>query len=92
MFQVPNVISHTTFWQRYFFRLFLLDREEKKRNDILARANTSTSKDDDSTDGWGDDDDEEDDGEVFLVLEGWFLWQMEINFFYHLQINCLGIE
>lgn len=64
LLQVPNVISHTTFWQRYFFRLFLLDREEKKRNDILARANTSASKDDDSNDGWGDDD--EDDGEEFF--------------------------
>merc|ERR1712226_1273550 len=43
---VPAVVSHTTFWQRYYYQVFLLDAEEKKRQDIVARANNNSNEDD----------------------------------------------
>lgn len=54
------MISHTTFWQRYYFKVFQLENEERKREELLARANVNTEGDNDVDDedgGWGDDDD-----------------------------------
>jgi len=59
---VPDVISHTTFWQRYYFKVFQLDNEERKREELLARAKVNTEGDngeDDEDGGWGDDDDDD---------------------------------
>lgn len=57
---VPTAVSHTVFWQRYFYRVFQLDAEERKREELLARANKETTKEDDTDGGWGDDDDDDD--------------------------------
>ncbi|XP_066910356.1 BSD domain-containing protein 1-like [Clytia hemisphaerica] len=58
---VPDVLSHTAFWQRYYFKVFELETEERKREELLERAKKSTTHDngDESDDGgWGDDDDD----------------------------------
>lgn len=55
---VPAVVSHTMFWQRYYYQVFLLDAEEKKREAIVARA-SHDSNEDDTESGWGDDDDDD---------------------------------
>lgn len=60
---VPAVVSHTTFWQRYYYQVFLLDAEEKKRQEIVARASNDVN-DSESESGWGDDDDDDDGIEV----------------------------
>ncbi|XP_047144200.1 BSD domain-containing protein 1 isoform X1 [Hydra vulgaris] len=54
---VPEVVSHTIFWQRYFYKVHLLESEEKRRKDVLARVTTedlNTRNDE----GWDDDDDD----------------------------------
>lgn len=59
---VPNVISHTTFWQRYYYKVFLLESEERKREELYARADKGANdgNEDDEDGGWGDDDDDDD--------------------------------
>jgi len=33
---VPSVIDAQTFWTRYFFRIYLIEKEEEKRKELLA--------------------------------------------------------
>ncbi|KAJ3159792.1 hypothetical protein HDU86_001444 [Geranomyces michiganensis] len=50
---VPSEISYATFWQRYFFRVSELEREEETRKQLLAKAKAATA------DGAGDKEDED---------------------------------
>lgn len=68
---VPNVISHTTFWQRYYYKVLLLESEERKREELLARADKGANdgNEDDEDGGWGDDDDDDDD-DIEVIKSG----------------------
>lgn len=64
---VPNQISHSTFWQRYFYSIHIIEKEEHLREELLARASLEESKEDAC--GWDDDEDVVGDGgEDFEVL------------------------
>ncbi|KAJ8268224.1 hypothetical protein COCON_G00133960 [Conger conger] len=39
---VPVAVSHSEFWQRYFYRVFQLDQEEERRLALKRRAEKST--------------------------------------------------
>lgn len=39
---VPAAVSHSEFWQRYFFKVFQLDQEEARRVALKQRAEQST--------------------------------------------------
>ncbi|KAJ3174333.1 hypothetical protein HDU88_000301 [Geranomyces variabilis] len=62
---VPSEISYATFWQRYFFRVSELEREEETRKQLLAKAKAATADgagDEDEEDfSWGSEDEEEED-------------------------------
>ncbi|KAI8910048.1 hypothetical protein DFJ77DRAFT_114795 [Powellomyces hirtus] len=59
---VPNEISYTTFWQRYFFRVAELEREEETRKQLLASAAAATAETSDKEDfSWGSEDEDEGD-------------------------------
>lgn len=53
---VPAAVSHTEFWQRYFYKVFQLDQEEARRVALKQRAEQSTHTE---TLGW--EEEEEDD-------------------------------
>lgn len=53
---VPAAVSHSEFWQRYFYRVFQLDQEEARRVALKQRAEQSTHTE---TLGW--EEEEEDD-------------------------------
>ncbi|CAD5111992.1 DgyrCDS1245 [Dimorphilus gyrociliatus] len=42
---VPSEIPHTVFWQRYFYRLELLKRDERRREELKRRADNTVEKD-----------------------------------------------
>ncbi|XP_046854401.1 BSD domain-containing protein 1-like [Xenia sp. Carnegie-2017] len=50
---VPSEQSHSTFWQRYFYKVHEIQMESKRLADIVARANQKESEDW----GWDDEDD-----------------------------------
>ena len=35
MHPVPSVIDEPTFWTRYFFRVYQIDKEEERRKELL---------------------------------------------------------
>ncbi|KAJ0008823.1 hypothetical protein NQD34_016238 [Periophthalmus magnuspinnatus] len=53
---VPAAVSHSEFWQRYFYKVFQLDQEEARRVALKQRAEQSTHTE---TLGW--EEEEEDD-------------------------------
>ncbi|KAL3048950.1 hypothetical protein OYC64_008433 [Pagothenia borchgrevinki] len=53
---VPAAVSHSEFWQRYFYRVFQLDQEEARRVALKQRAEQSTH-----TESLGWEEEEEDD-------------------------------
>jgi len=52
---VPAAVSHSDFWQRYYYRLSLHNSAEMRRSRLVERANTEDE--DDDLDSWGDDSD-----------------------------------
>ncbi|XP_064624832.1 BSD domain-containing protein 1-like [Lineus longissimus] len=48
---VPSEVSHTLFWQRYFYKLHLLEKDEERRRELKKRAEEAKSE----TVGWEDD-------------------------------------
>ncbi|XP_046353550.2 BSD domain-containing protein 1-like isoform X1 [Haliotis rufescens] len=49
---VPSELSHSEFWQRYFYKVFQLQQDEARKQALMKRAETPTE--DDSL-GWEDD-------------------------------------
>lgn len=50
---VPSTVSHSDFWQRYFYKLYQLEQEDKRRAELMKRAELTT----DSDLAWDDEDD-----------------------------------
>ena len=38
VWQVPSVLTHALFWQRYFYKVHLLAQEEALRNALMERT------------------------------------------------------
>ncbi|XP_037342745.2 BSD domain-containing protein 1 [Pungitius pungitius] len=55
---VPAAVTHSEFWQRYFYRVFQLDQEEARRLALKQRAEQTTHTE---TLGWEEEEEEEDD-------------------------------
>ncbi|KAH6564368.1 hypothetical protein BASA61_004297 [Batrachochytrium salamandrivorans] len=55
---VPLVVTDTDFWQRYYFRISEIEREEAARRLLVDQA-TTAGKDDDEDFIWDSDEDEE---------------------------------
>ena len=36
--QVPSQVSHSNYWQRYFYKVFQLEQDKKRRADLMKRA------------------------------------------------------
>ena len=43
--QVPAEVSHSLFWQRYFYRVCQLRQDEERRADLKKRAETVQQQD-----------------------------------------------
>ncbi|CAH1253251.1 BSDC1 [Branchiostoma lanceolatum] len=52
---VPSAVSHSEFWQRYFYKLHQLQQDEARRAALMERADNTSPSDDL---GWEDDEDE----------------------------------
>ena len=38
-------MSHSDFWQRYFYKIYQLDQEDKRRAELMKRAEITTDSD-----------------------------------------------
>jgi len=54
---VPEAVTHSDFWQRYYYRLYLFNEAEMRRSRLVERANTEDE--DEELDSWGSDTDSE---------------------------------
>eukprot|EP00112_Aurelia_sp_Birch-Aquarium-sp1_P013373 Seg2837.3 transcript_id=Seg2837.3/GoldUCD/mRNA.D3Y31 product="BSD domain-containing protein 1" protein_id=Seg2837.3/GoldUCD/D3Y31 len=54
---VPSVVSHGTFWQRYFYKIHQFEMGEERRAALVARAETSSLHEDEYN--WDSDDGED---------------------------------
>ncbi|KAL5523630.1 hypothetical protein ACEPAG_7803 [Sanghuangporus baumii] len=52
---VPSTLDSATFWTRYFFRVYQIEKDEEKRKALLAASGDEGNEEDFS---WEDDDDE----------------------------------
>ncbi|KZO98770.1 hypothetical protein CALVIDRAFT_596394 [Calocera viscosa TUFC12733] len=50
---VPGELEEETFWKRYFFRVYQIERDEERRKALLNDAATTTQKEEDFS--WDDD-------------------------------------
>ncbi|XP_053701973.1 BSD domain-containing protein 1 isoform X1 [Synchiropus splendidus] len=55
---VPAAVSHSEFWQRYFYKVFQLDQDEARRVALKQRADQTSHPE---TLGWGEEEEEEGD-------------------------------
>ncbi len=37
-FKVPSEVSHASFWQRYFYQIHQLERDEQRKAELMRRA------------------------------------------------------
>lgn len=65
---VPSMVEENTFWMRYYFAKYVLEKEEERRRKLLKQAQSVVEGGDTEDDGWGDDDwgDGEDNAECKL--------------------------
>lgn len=54
---VPEAVTHSDFWQRYYYRLHTFNEAEMRRSRLVERANTEDE--DEELDSWGSDTDSE---------------------------------